>query len=86
MQVPAGQSGAGRATARKQRTKTTSAAGLVHYVHLCTGEIIEVSPATAVRVTDQAVLVLNRDQVVAAYPRSAVFLVADQPMQPPSCN
>jgi hypothetical protein len=57
-----------------------------HFVHLCSGEVIELSPVTSIRVTASAVLALNGATVVASYPRSAVYFVADQAMEPPSLN
>jgi hypothetical protein len=54
------------------------------FVHLCDGRIVEVSPATAVRVTDVSVEALDGGTVVAVFPRSDVYLAADIPMEPPS--
>jgi hypothetical protein len=55
-------------------------------VHLCSGEVIELSPVTSIRVTASAVLALNGAVVVASYPRSTVYFVADRAMEPPSLN
>ena len=54
------------------------------YVHLCSGKIVKVRPATAVRVTDDAVEVLQREQVLASFPRSSVYFASDNDMEPPS--
>ena len=57
-----------------------------YYVHLCSGEIIEVAPVTDVRVTEVSVIVLNGPDVVATYPRPSVYFISDRPMEPPSLN
>lgn len=54
------------------------------YVHLCSGNVIEVQPATAVRVTDDEVIVLDGEDVVATFRRNDVYFAADVPMEPPS--
>jgi hypothetical protein len=54
------------------------------YVHLCSGKVIEVRPATAVRVTEQKVEALDGETVVATFPRDDVYLAVDIPMEPPS--
>jgi hypothetical protein len=53
------------------------------YVHLCDGRMLELSPTTAVRVTDRLVEVLDGRKVVASFPRTDVYLAADIPMEPP---
>jgi hypothetical protein len=54
------------------------------YVHLCSGQIVEVRPATAVRITDHALEVLKRDEVLATFPRENVYFASDEKMEPPS--
>jgi hypothetical protein len=54
------------------------------FVHLCDGQIVEISPTTAVRVTDESVEALDGRKVVAVFPRTDVYLAADIPMEPPS--
>ena len=44
------------------------------FVYMRRGAVIEVHPATAVRLTDECVEVVNEKQVVAAYPRERVIL------------
>lgn len=57
--------------------------GQTLYVHLCSGRVVEVHPATSVSMTDEALIVLDEDKVVATFPRSNVYFVADEPMEPP---
>jgi hypothetical protein len=58
----------------------------IHYIHLCSGEVVQVAPVTGVQVTDNAILVLNGAEIVGTYPRSTVYFVSDRPMEPPSLN
>jgi hypothetical protein len=43
------------------------------YVHLMSGEVAIISPATSVLVQSDVVLVYNGAQPVASYPRKVVF-------------
>ena len=54
------------------------------YVHLCCGRIVEVRPATAVRVTDSALEVLQGEALLASFPRGTVYFASDIAMEPPS--
>jgi hypothetical protein len=56
------------------------------YVHLCSGKVIEIRPATDVRVTDEALEVLNEGDLVGSFPRASVFFAADRKMEPPSLD
>ncbi len=54
------------------------------YVHLCSGKIVEVTPATGVRVTSDSVLALNGKKTAATFSRDDVYFAADELMEPPS--
>ncbi len=54
------------------------------YVHLCSGQVVLVRPANAVRVTDDALEVLQGEEIVAHFPRSNVYFASDNDMEPPS--
>ena len=56
----------------------------VIYVHLCSGEVIEVSPATGVCLTGDELLVLDGEKVAATFSRPDVYWTSDVPMEPPS--
>jgi len=58
----------------------------IRYVHLCCGDIIELSPVTGIEVTSDSVLVLNGTEIMGSYPRSEVYFLCDGPMEPPSLN
>jgi hypothetical protein len=58
----------------------------IRYVHLCCGDIIELSPVTGIEVTSDSVLVLIGSEIIGTYPRSEVYFVSDAPMEPPSLN
>jgi hypothetical protein len=46
------------------------------FVYLCGGEVAEVAPATALRVTDTEVLFLLGELLVARIPRQKVYFAA----------
>jgi hypothetical protein len=81
-----------QASAGDPRIDTASGAALqgplpgIHYIHLCSGEVVQVAPVTGVQVTNDSVLVLNGAEIVRTYPRSTVYFVSDRPMEPPSLN
>lgn len=54
------------------------------YVHLCSGEVIQLKPATSVRMTPDSVIALNQEEMAGSFRRSCVYFVADEPMEPPS--
>jgi hypothetical protein len=54
------------------------------YVHLCSGQVIEVRPATEISVSDDALDVFNQGDLVRTFPRRTVYFAADQEMEPPS--
>ncbi len=58
--------------------------GLTLYVHFCSGQVEEVTPATAVRVTDDAVLVLVGERIVKSIPRKSVYFATDERMVAPA--
>jgi hypothetical protein len=68
---------------RRDREFTELDCGETLYVHLCSGEIIEVRPATSVRVTSESVEALDGSTVVASFARDDVYLAVDVPMEPP---
>ena len=53
------------------------------FVYLHRGGVIEVRPATCVRLTGDTLLVLNEKEVVARYPRERVVLASHEPIEPP---
>ena len=57
--------------ARPLPTETESQSTV--YVHLMSGEVAVISPATSVLVQSEMVLVYNGSQPVASYPRKVVF-------------
>jgi len=63
---------------------TALTSGNTLYVHLCSGEVVEIAPATAVRVTDAAIEAMNGARVVATFARDEVYFATDQEMEPPS--
>src|SRR5690606_29720785 len=52
------------------------------YVHLMSGEIATISPATSVVVQSHTVVVFNGVQAVAAYPRRDVFCCSKTEISP----
>lgn len=52
------------------------------YVHLMSGEVATISPATSVVVQANMVLVYNGTQPVASYPRKDVFSCSKTPTSP----
>jgi hypothetical protein len=54
----------------------------VIYVYLRRGDVIEVRPATGVRLTGDTVTVLNGHEVVARYARERVVQATHQPVEP----
>jgi hypothetical protein len=68
----------------KKTDYTELETGHTLYVHLCSGKVVEVSPATAVRVTADSVVALNGKKTAATFPRDDVYFAADEPMEPPS--
>jgi hypothetical protein len=54
----------------------------VIYVYLRRGDVIEVRPATGVRLTGDTVTVLNGNEIVARYPRERVVQASRQPVEP----
>ena len=64
--------------------ETGNGTGETLYVHLYSGNVIEVTPATAVRVTDREVIVLNGEETVATFAREDVFFASGEDMEPPS--
>lgn len=54
----------------------------VIYVYLRRGGVIEVRPATGVRLTGDTVTVLNGKQTVARYPRERVMQATRLPVEP----
>jgi hypothetical protein len=52
------------------------------FVYMRRGAVIEVHPATGVRLTDDCVEVVNEKQVVAAYPRERVVLASSHLIEP----
>ena len=63
---------------------TTLESGETLYVHLNSGRVITVSPATAVRVNNSTVEALNGEAVVATFARDDVYFATDEEMEPPS--
>ena len=58
----------------------------VIYVYLRRGGVVEVRPATCVRLTGDTLQVLNGSDVVARYPRERVVQATHQPVEPtPFC-
>jgi hypothetical protein len=58
----------------------------VIFVYLRRGGVIEVRPATSVRLTGDTLQVLNDKEVVARYPRERVMQATHQPVEPtPFC-
>jgi len=56
------------------------------FVYMRRGAVIEVNPATGVRLTPDCVEVVNEKQVVAAYPRERVVMASSRLIaQPPFC-
>lgn len=56
------------------------------YVYLCSGEVDEISPATAVVLTQEKVLVLWGETEVASYARRDVYFASkEQHSLPPPC-
>ena len=55
----------------------------VVFVHRCCGEVDEVRPADAVRLTDTEVAVLFDGMPVATYKRDDVFFATRRPDTPP---
>jgi hypothetical protein len=53
----------------------------VIYVYLQDGDVIEVRPATGVRVSSDCVTVLNGKTVVARYPRERVVQASREPIE-----
>ena len=53
------------------------------YVHLNSGRIVEVRPATSVRLTADAVEVLNGPDVVALFERDDVYFASDEDIGTP---
>jgi hypothetical protein len=45
----------------------------VIWVHLCSGEIVGVQPATDVRVVDDRLVILDREKVVGTFFRDEVY-------------
>ena len=54
------------------------------YVHLCLGGVVELHPATSIKLTQDFVVILNGEEVVTSFPRESVYFVADEPMEPSS--
>jgi hypothetical protein len=54
----------------------------VIYVYLRRGGVIEVRPATGVRLTGDTVQILDGKRVVARYPRERVVQATRQPVEP----
>ena len=54
------------------------------YVHLCLGGVVELHPASSVKLTQDLVVILNEEEVVSSFPRESVYFVADEPMEPSS--
>lgn len=61
---------------------TYLANGDAAYVHLCSGRVERVQPATAIRTRDQTLEVMHERTVVASFPRSTVYFVADERVEP----
>ena len=53
----------------------------VIFVYLRRGPVIEVRPATGVRLTGDTLMILNGKEVVARYPRERVVYATHQPVQ-----
>lgn len=58
-----------------QGEQTTQTATSV-FIYMLRGAVIEVSPATGVRLTDDCLEVVNEKRVVAAYPRERVLMAS----------
>jgi hypothetical protein len=54
------------------------------YVYLCSGEVVELHPATSVQLTERFLDVLNGKVVVTSFSRASVYFVSDEPMAPSS--
>jgi len=54
----------------------------VIYVYLRRGGVVEVRPATGVRLSGDTVTVLNGNETVARYPRERVVQATRQPVEP----
>jgi hypothetical protein len=54
----------------------------VIYVYLRRGGVVEVRPATGVRLTGDTITVLNGNETVARYPRERVVQATRQPIEP----
>ena len=52
------------------------------YVHLMSGEVATIRPATSVVVQSSMVLIYNGSQPVASYPRKEVFSCSKTPSSP----
>lgn len=85
MQASVGHTNSGGSGQGKNRTpkELQLETGQTLYVHLCSGKVVEVHPATSVSMTDEALTVLHGDEVVANFPRSNVYFVSDEPIEPP---
>ena len=68
--------------ASPQRQQGSPESGSVVYVHLMSGEVATISPATNVVVQAEMVLVYNGSQAVAEYPRRNVFSCSLQETSP----
>src|SRR3954453_8413490 len=55
----------------------------VIFVSLRRGDVVEVRPATCVRLSGDTLQVLNDKYVVAKYPRERVVLAPHEPIEPP---
>jgi hypothetical protein len=77
-----------------KRTESVSSPQVVHsagegrtyYVHLCSGDVIELPLVTSIEVTENEISVFSATQMVACFPRSNVYFVADMVMALPSLN
>ena len=70
---------------RPDRCELRAAAPTV-YVYLCRGEVDEISPASAVVLTQERVVVLWGETEVASYARRDVFFASKEPQSlPPPC-
>ncbi len=53
------------------------------FVYTCCGPVIEVHPATGVRLTEDSLEILDERVVVAVYPREKIVLASHHPIELP---
>jgi len=86
-----------RASAGQGRSKRSDAASMApdasptenthtYYVHLCSGDIIELPLISSIELDEYEITALSGAVRVASFPRCSVYFVSDIVMEPPSLN